>query len=521
MLMESASDNMHSENCNAIAEVDCHTTETDGGEDNLSESTRSRPSDSMRNSAFSSFTHWLMVVFLLMVSGVKVLGQQEKKPPKYESERAQEDYRYLAKDSLYQGPHDFFDPIKFIPLSSTGKFYLSIGGEIRSQYERFTHLGWGNELTDRDGYLLQRFVVHTDWHFGPHVRVFGQVKSGLVVDNRVPPDLPDEDRLDLHQAFVDLTTGWDSSLTLRLGRQEMSYGSSRLISLREGPNVRQSFDGARLMAKLPQGWQLDGFVTRPTTTQAGVFDDRPDPALAFWGVYGAFAAPKQSGGVDLYYLGLSNREAQFQQGTAHERRHSAGLRWWGAPGSFHFNTEAVYQFGRFGAGRIRAGTVSAELGHAWLQSWLTPDLTLRAEFISGDRDSANTTLQTFNPLFPKGAYFGQVALVGPANLVDLHPILTLHPFSNPALAVRMDAAFFWRASCADAFYGTPYVLERTGNRAQSAHVGNQYSIESEWDVQRHWKLELFLTYFRAGTFLRKSGKGRNLTYISPRVTFLF
>lgn len=495
-------------------------TKTNGGNSNLSEKIRSRSSDSMGNNAFFSFTHWLMVVFLLMVSGVKVLGQQEKKPPEYKSERAQEDYRYLAKDSLYQGARDFFDPIKFIPLAGSGKLYLSVGGEIRPQYERFTNPGWGEEPPDRSGYLLQRFMLHTDWHFGPHVRVFGQLKSGLIAGKQGPPNLPDEDRLDLHQAFLDLTTGKDSAVTLRLGRQEMSYGSSRLISLREGPNVRQSFDGVRVMT-MTRRLKLDAFVTRPATTKGGVFDDRPDPDVWFWGVYGVRSFPKLMGGLDVYCLGFANKRGQFAQGSAQERRHSVGTRWWGDPGAFHYNVEAVWQFGRFGPGHIQAGTVSAELGYTWEKLRLSPTLTLRTEYISGDRDSANANLQTFNPLFPKGAYFGQVAQVGPANLIDLHPVLAVHPTGNPGLTISAEWFFFWRASRGDGLYTVPYELLRPAKPARSTYVGNQPTIQAEWDLQRHVKLELFLTYFSAGPFLRESGAGRDLTYLASRITFRF
>jgi hypothetical protein len=38
-------------------------------------------------------------------------------------------------------------------------------------------------------------------------------------------------------------------IAFRLGRQELNYGSCRLVSVREGPNVRQSFDGFKIMSK--------------------------------------------------------------------------------------------------------------------------------------------------------------------------------------------------------------------------------------------------------------------------------
>ena len=83
----------------------------------------------------------------------------------------------------------------------------------------------------------------------------------------------------------------------------MRYGSGRIIDVREGPNVRRKFDGARAMLSAG-GWQLDGLAVQPTVVQTGVFDDRIDDRQQLWGVYamgrpfGAYQA------LELYYLGF-------------------------------------------------------------------------------------------------------------------------------------------------------------------------------------------------------------------------
>jgi hypothetical protein len=80
-------------------------------------------------------------------------------------------------------------------------------------------------------------MLHADAHFGSHLRLFGQLKSGLTHFKSYAPEVTEEDQLDLHQAFVDVGTGpGPRSFTLRLGRQEMSYGSS----LRNAPGHYQA-----------------------------------------------------------------------------------------------------------------------------------------------------------------------------------------------------------------------------------------------------------------------------------------
>jgi hypothetical protein len=147
-------------------------------------------------------------------------------------------------------------------------------------------------------------MLHADFHLGPHFRIFSQLKSGLEDGRDGGPRPTDRDKFDAHQAFMDVSVdiGDSRSLTLRAGRQEMDYGSSRLISVRDGPNVRQSFDGVKL-ALDASVWRVDGFIVRPVETNEGVFDDKPDPERFLWGIYGVAPLPVVPGGkVDLYFL---------------------------------------------------------------------------------------------------------------------------------------------------------------------------------------------------------------------------
>ena len=88
--------------------------------------------------------------------------------------------------------------------------------------------------------------------------------------------------------------------------------------------------------------------------------------------------------ADLYYLGHRNDTARWDARTGKETRHSLGARWHATRGDWHWNIEGVYQFGRFDGGTISAWTVAAELGRAFPNLPLSPELVLRANVVSGD-----------------------------------------------------------------------------------------------------------------------------------------
>src|SRR5688572_10210285 len=136
--------------------------------------------------------------------------------PGFAQSRYLEDYSFL-KDPTCRT--EAWDPIKYVALLPSLDTYLSFGGDARERYEFLDHPDFSDANRDSDGYLLQRYMVHADLHVGPHLRAFGQLKSSLE-DGRTSGSRPtDEDRLDLHQAFGEVSTGVRAArLSVRVGR---------------------------------------------------------------------------------------------------------------------------------------------------------------------------------------------------------------------------------------------------------------------------------------------------------------
>jgi hypothetical protein len=410
---------------------------------------------------------------------------------------------------------------KFIPLDESGDVFFSFGGEVRQRYEYTHDPAFGEDPQDEKGVWLQRYTLHGDLRAGSHLRFFGQLSSALEAGREGGPSPVDENELAVQNAFADLSftpvSGVD--VTLRGGRQELRYGSGRLVDVREGPNVRRTFDAARAILDLPD-WRLDGLAGRPRIANQGIFDDEPNDDQALWGLYGSGGDDLLPfGRLDLYYLGFEDDAGVFVQGAAHERRHSLGTRLWGEADGWDWNWEAIYQFGRFGDGDIAAWTIASETGFTFAGQPWRPRIAFSANIASGDDDPGDADLGTFNPLFPRGNYFSEAAVLGPRNFFNLHPFITAHP--TDAWSLTADVNFFWRLETEDGVYAPSGQVVRAPGGSDKRFVGSALSLTSEYEIVENLTFAAIYTHFFAGDFIRDTGPSEDIDFMEFTLQFKF
>ena len=425
--------------------------------------------------------------------------------------REDDDWSFLADPAKRQ---EFWDPIKYIRLRpGRNDWFLSMGGEAREIWEQIGNDNWGQQPF-MNAYFNERYMLYFDVHYGKHVRSFVEFKSGLNSYRIGGPRPIDEKKLDFQAAFLEVGTGDERNwIKFSAGRHEMEYGSGRLIDVREGPNVRLSFDGFKAKAGVGS-WQIDGFAVRPDLDKPGLLDNAPNHAIGFWGVYGVRPLTKTLT-LDAYYLGLDRKTAAFNRGIGHEVRHSVGARLSrpvaGTNPGWDFDYEALWQFGSFGSANIRAWTMASETGYRFTTVPLKPRFSAKADISSGD-DPRTNSLGTFNPLFPKGNYFGVLATAGPGpiNFIDLHP--RAEATLPHSVTASVDWIFQWRERLRDGVYSVPGFLIIPAGKSNARFVGHRPGTEVRWQANHHLWFQADYGIFYAGKFVKESQPGRNLNY---------
>jgi len=439
-----------------------------------------------------------LTLFIGLVARSPQVDAGEARPP-YRFLRYDEDYSFLADPAQRV---DLLDWVKYIPLDGAG--FLSFGGEARERFETYGNEFFSTNPNADNAYFLQRYLFHLDYHPTGWLRVFGQLQSSLESGRLGGPRPTDRDVIDTHQLFADLVQkiNEDGQLTLRVGRQEMSYGAERLIAAREGPNIRRAFDEVRLLYK-QDAVNVDAFFGSPVEIDPGEFDDQNIRDVWFWGGYATMPFHPVPGiQLEFYYLGLSNPHAAFNQGVGREERHTVGMRFFGTLDGWDFNDEAIYQFGRFGSGDINAWSIATDHGYTLGNLWGQPRLGLRAAVASGDNSANDTNLQTFNPLFVRGNYFTEAGLLSPQNFFDVFPSLRIKPI--PKLTADLGFDFHWRESLGDGIYRPGGSVIYRGNQDFARFVGTELVLGLAWQVTRHISLSAAYSHFFAGRFISQN-----------------
>jgi len=422
-----------------------------------------------------------------------------------------------------------------------------IGGAVRLRYEindgkgvpgsagslDFRDHGADNE----NDYLLYRVrarVGYTSKWWGALVEGRSSAASS---DERVafagPPvfvgDGPESDTIDLHQAYFTLGNHKEFPVSLKVGRQELSYAEERLVGAFAWNNIGRVFDAAKV--RWQNAWfGADFFTSRIVIPEDQKFNVSNDYDL-FSGVYATSPKiPKHS--LDVFFLA---RNASAQAASAEPRSqvplpsardiYTGGFRLKSSPGAFgnwDYALDLMAQLGSFKDTRAGAPTTRLDQeafaavlqgGYTFADTWATPRLGLEYAYGSGDSDPTDGTRGTFENLFPTNhKFYGYSDFVSLQNIHNVRLNLTGKP--HPRVSAALEGHLFWLADTSDNFYnvgggarGGTTATPGTGygiNPNYDSFVGSEINLVVGVALTKYAQAEAGFGHFFAGDYIESS-----------------
>jgi hypothetical protein len=427
--------------------------------------------------------------------------------------RWQEDWSILADPRV---PREALDGLKYIPLSAGDpKTYLSLGANLRERFEGNDAASFGVGTNRNADYDISRLELHADLQWGSQFQFFTQLQSDYAIGKKVLTPA-DQNRLDLEQAFVVLTEPLEGGiLKIRLGRQQMGFDLQRFVSVRDGPNVRQSYDAAWVDYERGK-WRYITFYSHPVQYRdLRPFDDYSNGRLT----YGGFRVERKVtdfANVSAYFSRFTQDGAKFPSARGNEQRNIADVRFAGAKDSVDWDLEAMNQTGQIGSKDIEAWAFGSLAGYTMTGFPWKPRAGLQIDAASGNKNPNDHQFNTFNPLFPNGYYFTLAGYTGYANIIHVKPSLTLHPSQRLKLIAAIGMQ--WRESTADAVYTQPDIPVAGTVGRPGGYTGTYGQFRTDWAATSHISLAFEVVHFSIGRAIRAAG-GHGSDYLGAEFKY--
>jgi hypothetical protein len=313
---------------------------------------------------------------------------------------------------------------------------------------------------------------------------------------------------------------------LRLGRQLLRT-ANYYIGDGEAPNIRQSYDGLRLVWIDEEDVRFDAFAAEYVDAADGAFD-MSGTGEYFWGLRYRFRPWKRKVDLSALYLGWDLKDRQFEQGGGgrhNEQRHHFVLQLYrplSAQRRWGLDYYLVYQTGRYedqpGGSDIRAFGAFGECRYAFQPRDRTPVAGLRTSYFSGDRDPTDDELNTFYDSVFVSPYFSYARDVWPSNLIHFQPLVG-YRFGD-WLLVTLRHELLWRADREDAYYNRANGIGAPAEASESLWLGQQTQIAVNFRPNPHIVVATFYSHFLAGDVITDAdGSDRDYFYIGINLLF--
>ncbi len=415
------------------------------------------------------------------------------------------DFRYLEDPKNTET--DWLDCLKRIHPND--EWLLSTGGEVRNRYASIQNAGLYDKLPQAgstDSFNLFRTRVYGDVWYLDQFRIYAEFITAQASTQSIPPSNTDINKADLLNLFgeIKLFTIDNNGVYVRGGRQELLYGSQRVISPSDWSDSLRTFQGVKFYWH-DETYESDAFWMQPVIVDPGKFDSVDDKST-FAGTYWKYRFNKDTS-LDLYYLFLENDNpvATGSGGVVKGFNvHSLGGRFVGEQDRLLWDFEGVVQFGNWSNQQTFANMSATGVGWWFKQMPASPTLWAYFDHASGDPHPGSGLHETYNQLFPFGHLsFGSSDTIGRQNIDDAHAEFGFFP--TAWMRFTFGYHYLVLDSATDALYSTGGAVVRQDKTGRAGtDVGNALASSVQVHLDDHQMINVSYAHIFAGQFLKKT-----------------
>jgi hypothetical protein len=330
-------------------------------------------------------------------------------------------------------------------------------------------------------------------------------------------------------------------VTVKVGRQELTFGDQRLVGSAFWLNIPHTFDAVKVRYQ-DSFFGVDLFAANLVYVRGDHFEvGNSQDTLS--GAYFDFPGLSKDNVTELYLFARnvargivtdnwSHVPAPFRF-TAPQDLYTLGYHTKSKPGSlgpWDYGIEAMWQLGDrtavFPATTVAAAKAAPRLaqnawafivqgGYTWKDLPLKPRMALIVSAASGDRNSKDSGSQTFQNLLPSNhGFYGLMDLSSLQNIVDYRLNFTAKP--SPATSLALDIHQQYLETAKDYWYNVAGVPRNTAGAAAGSgkgfginpnygpDLGQEVDFIAGWTVHRGLLLEAGVGHFFRGQYVKES-----------------
>ncbi|MBI3316438.1 MAG: alginate export family protein [Candidatus Omnitrophica bacterium] len=409
---------------------------------------------------------------------------------------------------------------------------VKIGGQSRYRYEYRDDFNLNDNTYEDDSLHLLRNRLNMDVSYLSdtgqtplHFFVEGQ-EAHSFAQSQVDKTNTFVNWLDLRQLFAEVKSPWHlAPVTLKAGRQVLSYGDERFVGPSDWTNPARVFDALKLIFNPNPQVQLDIFGSRIVKVEKEKWDQAQNGDNSY-GIYLSTKPFRKYMGqildTFLFIRDNTDRTVAGERTGEHGslKEYTFGNRFKGKEYDFDYGTEYAVQLGSRSHDEIAAWAFHQALGYTLSKLPWTPRIYGEYNHASGDRNPTDGKSQTFDNLFPTNHNkYGFMDFLSLKNMNDFMVGTSVKPHTR--LQLSSDFHWFLLDAKESAWFNAAGGTFRAPNANADTQLGEELDLLGTYKLTEHLNLMLGYSHFFAGPFAKDTGAHDDANFLYTQTVLTF